>query len=168
MTRVLLLPLILKGPCFPPTLGESMNSVFIIYRGRTVTWIDSPNEPRTWADVGGSVWTEDEVRSLADKARAKGTPLISAEVTLAFTLRPACPPTCAFMPGRISRDQNDPLAADCRDCIPTKAYLTREEAERGEEDWDYIWAFPLPWIGRVRLTPSTLNQFPEGGMDTHK
>lgn len=145
-----------------------MDSMFIIYRGRTVTWIDSPNEPRTWTVVCGSVWTEDEVRSLADKARAKGTPLISAEVPLAFTVNPNSPPTSVFIPGQICMDQNDPLAAEFSDFIPMKAYLTREEAERGEDDWDYVWEFPLPWIGRFMLTPFTLDQFPDDRMDAHK
>ncbi|WP_233189930.1 hypothetical protein [Corynebacterium sp. J010B-136] len=65
-------------------------------------------------------------------------------------------------------DQNDPLAAEFSDFIPLKAYLTRDEAEQNEDGWDYVWEFPLPWMSRFMLTPFTLDQFPEGGMDPHK
>ncbi|MDN5841817.1 MAG: hypothetical protein ACTIA3_08805 [Corynebacterium casei] len=87
---------------------------------------------------------------------------------LAFTVNPDSPPTSVFIPGQICMDQNDPLAAEFSDFIPMKAYLTREEAERGEDDWDYVWEFPLPWIGRFMLTPFTLDQFPDDRMDAHK
>lgn len=145
-----------------------MSSMFIIYRTRIVSWNESPESPSSWDVVCGSVWTENEVRSLADKARAKGTPLSSAEVPLAFILIPDSPPAAVFVPGQIAMPQDDPLAEEFSDFIPMKAYLTREDAEQGEDNWDVVWEFPLPWIGQFMLSPFQLDRFPDDRMDPHK
>lgn len=147
-----------------------MSSMHIIYRTRYVFWADDPETPApgSWDVVCGSVWTEDEVRALADKARARGAPLKSAEVPLAFDLDPDSPPTSVFIPGQIAMPQNDPLTEEFSDLIPMKAYLTREDAEQGEDNWDEVWEFPMPWIGQFMLSPFQLDHFPEGGMDPHK
>lgn len=145
-----------------------MGSMHIIYRTRHIAWDDDPDSPGSWDVVCGSVWTEDEVRALADNARARGEPLKSAEVVLAFDLDPASPPASVFIPGQIAMPQDDPLAEEFSDFIPMKAYLTREEAEQGEDNWDVVWELPLPWIGRFMLSPFQLDHFPEGRMDPHK
>lgn len=111
---------------------------YIIYRTRYVVWTDDP-EPGSWDVVCGAVWTEDEVRALADKARERGSPLKSAEVPLAFDFNPNSPPASVFIPNQIAMPQDDPLTEEFSDLIPMKAYLTREEAEQGEDNWDDVW-----------------------------
>ncbi|MGP6174945.1 hypothetical protein [Corynebacterium sp. A21] len=145
-----------------------MNVMFIIYRTRFVVWNNSPELPRGWDVVCGSVWTEDEVRNLADKARAEGYLISSAEVPLAFALDPQSPPDSVFVPGEMAMAQDDPMAEEFSDFIPYRAYLTREEAEQGENNWDEVWEFPLPWISQFALSPFKLGHFAEGGMDPHK
>lgn len=139
----------------------------IIYRTRYVSWDDAPDSPGSRDVVCGSVWTEDEVRALADKACARGKPLKSAEVVLAFDLDPASPPASVFIPGEMAMPQDDSLAEEFSDLIPWNAYVTRAEAEEGENDWDEVWEFPMSWIGRFMLSPFQLNHFPEGRMDPH-
>lgn len=133
-----------------------------------MSWSDSPESSGSWDVVCGSVWTENEVRSLADEARAKGAPLSSAEVPLAFTVNPDSRPASVFVPGQIAMPQDDPLAEEFSDFIPMKAYLTRAEAEQGEDNWDVVWEFPLPWVGRFMLSPFTLDHYPDDRMDPHK
>lgn len=107
-------------------------------------------------------------RDLADKARARRDPLKLAEVVLAFDLDPASPPASVFIPGQMAMLQDDPLTEEFSDRTPMKAYVTREEAEEGENDWDEVWEFPMPWVGRFMLSPFQLDHFPEGRMDPHK
>lgn len=45
-----------------------------------------------------------------------------------------------------------------------KAYLTRKETEHGEDNWDVVGEFPLPWVGRFLLSPFRYDHYPADRM----
>lgn len=142
--------------------------MFLIYRNRFVYWGDRPAEPEPWPVLCGAVWTEKEVRDLAELAREKGYVLLSAEVPLAFKLDSAILPELVFVPGELALSQDDPFAAEFSNFIPKKAYLTFEEAEEEATNWDEIWEFRMPWLGKFILSPFELETFEEADMDPHR
>lgn len=145
-----------------------MTSVFIIYRNRTIYWENNPEEPWTQGIVCGCLWTEEEAWNLGREAHSKGYQITWAEVPLAFTLNPHSPPESVFIPGQTALEQDDPDAEEFSDFIPLKAYLTRKEAEQSGSDWDVVWEFSPPWIGRFALEPFEKEHSPHAWIEPHR